>query len=183
MDRFDRNFHRFSLWPSLACPATRWVVRTSLVYNLKVFVSIDKLSYFEESQRSTSSRTPSAIKTVDILRVRVSKSRFWCRFWSRSCVLSVSTDSKKKLKRKADRRRPRRLNRLDRKTPKAWTLATEGVRNLTCTILLRFSSWICACLLKHAFAMRIYRDDRENTWRWGVRFFYQQLEARTHRRP
>ena len=34
MDRFDRSFHRFSLWHSLVCPATRWVVLTSLVYNL-----------------------------------------------------------------------------------------------------------------------------------------------------
>ena len=36
------HFHRFSPWPSLACPATRWAVLTSLGYNLSVFVTIDK---------------------------------------------------------------------------------------------------------------------------------------------
>ena len=47
-------------------------------------------------------------------------SSFWCRFWSHSCVISASTDSQKKSwKRKANRRRPCRLYRLERKTPKA----------------------------------------------------------------
>ena len=121
MDRFDHSFHRFSLWPSLACPATRWVVLTSLVYNLQVFVSINK-AIFKSWRMSAIDKQSDSIcnQTVDILRVRVSKSRFWCRFWSRSCVISVSTNSQKKSwKRKVDRRRPRRLYRLDGKTLKA----------------------------------------------------------------
>ena len=79
--------------------------------------------YVEEKSSIDKQSDSIGNQTVEIgvgLRVRVSKSRFLCRFWSRSCVISVSTDSQKKSwKRKADRRRPRKLHRLDGKAPKA----------------------------------------------------------------
>ena len=74
MDRFDRSFHRFSLWLSLACPATRWVVLTSLTYcwywlqhvgfceHRQTRAVLNVLNMLKKSHRLTSSRTPSAIK-------------------------------------------------------------------------------------------------------------------------
>ena len=108
-------------------------------------------------------------QTVEIdVRVRVSKSRFWCRFWSRSCVISVSTDSqKKKLKKKS-------RSTKTSQTPQAWWKSSESVHvdlrkvygNPTCTILfvdLPSSNMRSPCGSC---------DDGEKTWRWGVRFFF-----------
>ena len=107
------------------------------------------LNMLKKSHRLTSSRRADSIgnQTVEIgVRVRVSKSRFWCRFWSRSCVISVSTDSwKKSWKRKADRRRLRRLHRLS--LCAAWWKSFESVGPVygRCTgkRRVRFCSWIC----------------------------------------
>ena len=64
MDRFDRSFHRFSHWPSLACPATRWIVLTSLSGLQHVGFCERRQSWavLKKSQWLTSSWTPSAIK-------------------------------------------------------------------------------------------------------------------------
>ena len=75
------------------------------------------------------------------VRVRVSKSRFWCRFWSRSCVISVSTDSqKKKLKKKS-------RSTKTSQTPQAWWKSSESVGPVygRCTgkRYVRLCSWIC----------------------------------------
>ena len=120
-------------------------------------------------------------QTVEIgVRVRVSKSRFWCRFWSCSCVISVSTDSqKKKLKKKS-------RSTKTSWTPQAWWKSSESVDlrkvygNPTCTILF-------VDLPSRSSNMRSpsgYYDDGENTWRLGVRFFFiSRLKLATHRQP
>ena len=38
-----------------------------------------------------------------------------------------------------------------------------------------------SCFFKHAFAR--WMDDRENTWRWRVRFFISSVKLTTHREP
>ena len=90
-----------------------------------------------------------------------SNSRLYYVFEFRSHAFGVFSDHalvtflfqwihKKSWKRKADRRRPRRLNRLDGLLRKRSLRRVYG--NLTC---VRFSSWIWACLLKHAFAIHM----------------------------
>ena len=173
MDRFDRSFHRFSLLPSLACPATRWVVLTSLSALQHVgFVSINKV---ELSWRKVSDWQ--AVKLH-----RQSNSRYtcpsfevilWCCFWSRSCVISVSTDSQKKLKK----------NSCSTKTSwtlQAWWKSSESVDlrrvygNPTCTILF------VDLPSSNMRSPNRYCDDWENTWCWAVRYFSSAAWSSRH---
>ena len=112
-------------------------------------------------------------QTVDILHVRVSKSRFWCRFWLRSCVISVSTDSQKKAEKEKpidedssgliEKLRKRRRYRLRR---------VYG--NLTCTILFVDLCMPSITCVRHAVIL--WRPQTPDVGESD--FFHQQLEAR-----
>ena len=78
-------------------------------------------------------------QTVDTLRVRVSKSRFWCRFWSRSCVVSVSTDSQKK----AENENPIDEDLVDSTGLMEKLRKRRSTEGATGTRRVRFCSWIC----------------------------------------
>ena len=119
-------------------------------------------------------------QTVKIgVRVRVSKSRFWCCFWSRSCVISVSTDSQKKLKKKSRSTKTSQTPQAWWKSSEsAWGRSTEGVRETTCTNLFVD---LPSSIMRSPCG---YCDDGENTWRWGGRFFFiSSLNLATHRQP
>ena len=190
MDRFDRSFHRFSLWLSLACPATRWVVLSSLTY---CWYWLQHVGFFEHRQsraqclehveeKSSIDKQSDSIgnQTVEIgvgLRVRFSKSRFWCRFWSRSCVISVSTDSQKK---KSWKEKP-----IDEDLADSTGLMEKlrkrraGLRNVygktTCTTQ-SVRGFAFFKHVKHALAMRILWRRRKHKTLGSQIFFHQQLE-------
>ena len=137
------------------------------------------LGHVEEKSWSIDKQSDSiGNQTVEIgVRVRVSKSRFWCRFWSRSCAISVSTDSQKK----AEKEKPIDEDLADS------TGLMEKLRKRRSTECIRendvYDSVRGFAFFKHAFAMRILWRRRKHMTLGSQIFFISSLKLATHRQP
>ena len=104
MDRFDCSFHCFFTLTVARVPcyemSRAYITGQLLATTCRFFWASTKPSCLEHvEEKSSIDKQSDSIgnQTVEIgLLVRVLKSCFCCRFWSRSCVISVSTDSQKK---------------------------------------------------------------------------------------
>ena len=188
MDRFDCRFHRFSLWPSLACPATRWVVLTSLS-------GLQHVGFCEHRQSRAlfnfSSRKVSDWQAVRLHRQSNSKYLTYPSFEVTLLVSFLITLSChfcfNKLAKKAENEKPIDEDLVDstglmEKLQKR--RSTEGggggvrepdvydsVRGFASSNMnMRSPNGCC--------------DDRENTWQLGSQIFLiSSLKLATHRQP
>ena len=192
MDRFDRSFHRFSLWLSLACPATRWVVLTSLTY---WWYWLQHAGFCEHRQSRAvlnveeKSSTDKQSDSIGNQTVEIGVGTYVFGF--RSHAFGVVSDhalvsflfQRTHTKKKAEKEKPIDADLADSTglMEKLWK-RRAGLRKVygktTCTILfvdLPSSNMRSPCG---------YCDNGENTWRWGVRFFFISCsKLATHRQP
>ena len=107
----------------------------------------------KNSQRLTSSWTP--------IRVRVSKLRFWFRFWSRSCVIPVSTDSQKKSwkEKPIDEDLVDSTGLMEKLRKRRSTAGTGTQTSTNSNLLVELPS-------SNKRSPHGYCDDRENIWCW-----------------